>query len=99
VLTQRFSANTIISYFRCNSCGFIQTEEPFWLDEAYVDVINLSDVGYVSRNIHLARITGAILRMFYNADGQFVDFGGGHGLLVRFMRDAGFVFPAMNQNA
>jgi hypothetical protein len=81
-----------ISYFRCNSCEFIQAEEPYWLDEVYANVINLSDIGYVSRNIHLAKITGAILTMFYNADGQCVDFGGGYGLLVRLMRDAGFNF-------
>lgn len=43
-----------ISYFHCKHCGFLQTEEPYWLDEAYAESINMSDTGYMQRNLMLA---------------------------------------------
>lgn len=29
-----------VSYFHCENCGFLQTEEPHWLSEAYKSPIN-----------------------------------------------------------
>lgn len=40
-----------VSYFECQNCGFIQTEAPYWLEEAYTETINLSDTGIVARNL------------------------------------------------
>ena len=31
-----------VAYHRCGSCGFVQTDEPFWLEETYASVINAS---------------------------------------------------------
>ena len=28
-----------VDYFQCSNCGFVQTEEPYWLDEAYSEAI------------------------------------------------------------
>jgi len=28
-----------VKYFYCDYCGFIQTEEPYWLEEAYKEPI------------------------------------------------------------
>jgi hypothetical protein len=81
-----------IRYFRCNACGFIQTEAPYWLDEAYSQKITCSDVGLVSRNIKLARVTRVLISWFFDAEKKFLDYGGGYGLLVRIMRDTGFDF-------
>ena len=81
-----------IRYFRCASCGFIQTEEPYWLDEAYSDAIIATDIGLVCRNMQLARQTRTLITGLFDADGRFVDYGGGYGLFVRMMRDAGFDF-------
>lgn len=81
-----------VSYYRCENCGFVRTEEPYWLNEAYSDVINRCDVGLVSRNIDLYNKATAVLLTIFNPDGKFVDYGGGYGLLVRLMRDAGFDF-------
>src|SRR5689334_8705234 len=39
-----------VKFFRCSYCGFIQTEAPYWLEEAYSTPIASSDIGYVSRN-------------------------------------------------
>ena len=38
-------------FFLCADCHFIQTEPPYWLQEAYSCAITSSDIGYVSRNI------------------------------------------------
>lgn len=81
-----------IAYYRCMGCGFIQTEEPYWLAEAYSEAINRADVGMVRRNLRQATIVRAIITAFCNSGGRFIDYGGGYGLLTRLMRDAGFDF-------
>lgn len=81
-----------VSYFKCKNCGFVQTEEPYWLNEAYSEAINLSDVGLVSRNIRFAKIAKALIAAFFNSDGRFIDYGAGYGLFVRMMRDLGYDF-------
>ena len=81
-----------IRYFCCNVCGFVQTENPYWLKEVYTEVINDSDIGLVSRNISSAEITKAIILAFFDRSLRFVDYGGGYGLFVRMMRDKGFAF-------
>ena len=40
-----------VRYFRCGKCGFIQTETPYWLEEAYSSAIASQDVGIMSRNL------------------------------------------------
>ena len=81
-----------IQYFRCNLCGFLQTEEPYWFQEAYCEVISRTDVGLVSRNLMFSQITQTLISVFFDSDGKFLDYGGGYGLLVRMMRDQGFEF-------
>lgn len=81
-----------ISYVQCSNCGFTCTEEPYWLDEAYTDAINASDVGLVGRNQLLARVTKAVLLAFFQRNARYIDYGAGYGLLVRLMRDMGFDF-------
>ena len=81
-----------IQYYQCSSCGFIQTEEPYWLDEAYENSLNIEDTGIVSRNLLQAKRSAIILLSFFKRNGCFVDFGGGTGLFVRLMRDYGFDF-------
>lgn len=78
-----------IKYYKCNNCGFIQTEEPYWLNESYSDAINRSDVGYVTRNLLYSKFTKLIIFAFFNSKQKFVDFGSGYGLFVRMMRDNG----------
>lgn len=79
-----------VHYFRCPECGFIQTEHPYWLEEAYSAPITASDVGMVARNITLARVSQVILTGMFDSNGRLLDYGGGYGLFVRLMRDAGF---------
>jgi len=81
-----------ITYFKCPACGFVQSEEPFWLAEAYENAITNADVGLVQRNLRRLPIVAALIGTFFRADGKFIDYGGGYGLLVRLMRDAGYNF-------
>jgi len=92
-----FSKNLIlgkytIGYFRCGECGFICTEEPYWLDEAYSAAITGSDIGLVRRNIRLSGIAALLIHTFFGSKGHFLDYAGGYGLFVRLMRDRGFDF-------
>ncbi|NJO93452.1 MAG: class I SAM-dependent methyltransferase [Hydrococcus sp. RM1_1_31] len=81
-----------IDYFQCSDCGFIQTEEPYWLEEAYSQAISASDVGLICRNLRLSTLAKYLIFNFFDHNGKFLDYGGGYGLLVRIMRDAGFDF-------
>jgi hypothetical protein len=81
----------LISYFLCDFCGFLRTEEPYWLEEVYKNPINISDTGYLQRNLYLSQITTIILYFFGN-DKKYLDYAGGYGVFVRLMRDIGFDF-------
>jgi Methyltransferase domain len=86
-----------VSYRKCESCGFICTEEPYWLNEAYSSAINSSDLGLVQRNIQTAYSLVPLLSRLFKSDGRFIDYGGGYGLMVRMMRDRGFDFSLYDQ--
>jgi hypothetical protein len=81
-----------VDYFQCSSCGFIQTEEPYWLEESYRMPITTEDTGIIKRNILLAKRTSTILFFMFDKKGCYLDYGGGYGLFVRIMRDYGFNF-------
>ncbi len=81
-----------MQYFQCSRCDFICTERPYWLAEAYDSVITRLDVGLVWRNEQMAAMTQAVITTWFNKKAQFIDYGGGYGLLVRMMRDRGYDF-------
>jgi len=75
-----------VAFSECSQCVSLQTETPYWLDEAYGDK-NLSnlDTGAARRNIHNMAACYAIAKLFnlHNV----IDIGGGDGLLCRMLRD------------
>lgn len=81
-----------IKYFICPNCNFVQTENPYWLDEAYSEAINYSDIGILKRNSDLINPTKNVINFFYDKTGEFIDYGAGYGILVRTMRDRGYKF-------
>lgn len=81
-----------VRYYRCDETGFIQTEEPFWLEEAYSDAITKLDVGLPYRNNVLADSVSKVLGRYFNGSARFLDYAGGYGLFTRLMRDKGFDF-------
>jgi Methyltransferase domain len=86
----------LATYDRCATCGFVQARDPDWLAEAYITPINPMDTGCVDRTWHFARATAAVISGGLRVRGPFLDFGGGYGLFVRFMRDGGFDFRWMD---
>lgn len=91
-----FNANVLLRYdvefFQCKSCGFVQTEDPYWLDKSYQEPINREDTGIVARNLRLADIASLTIFSMYKRNAMFLDYAGGTGLLVRLMRDRGYDF-------
>jgi methyltransferase family protein len=81
-----------VKYFRCVSCGFIQTETPHWLEEAYSEAISSLDTGIMWRNMHNAHMTSRLITVLFPKATRFLDYAAGHGTLVRLMRDRGFDF-------
>jgi hypothetical protein len=87
-----FTGNLIchqVDYFECSSCGYVQTEDPYWLDQAYAEAINESDTGIMLRNQANAKIVLITLWMLGKLHGTLVDCAGGYGILVRLLRDMG----------
>ncbi len=81
-----------VEYLQCETCEFIQTEEPYWLPEAYSTAIASMDVGLVQRNILLCATVEDIIYQNFDKSGIFLDYAGGYGLFVRLMRDKGINF-------
>lgn len=70
----------------------MQTEKPYWLAEAYSSAIASQDVGVMHRNLINRDLTSAVLNLLFPNVSNAVDFGAGHGIFVRLMRDRGFNF-------
>lgn len=75
-----------VDYRKCQNCDSLQTDPPFWLEEAYKEN-NLSnlDTGAVQRcinNLSVCLFISKFLKL-KNA----IDYGGGDGLLCRMLRD------------
>ena len=81
-----------VTYYRCDRCGSLQTEVPYWLDDAYrAGNLAESDPGPFVRSVRGATvvfISARLLRLPTRA--RVLDFGGGVGLLCRMLRDIGF---------
>lgn len=94
--TPLFSATVLnkheVAYFRCPSCGFVQTEEPYWLAEAYSSAISELDLGPVNRAVTGSALVEGMILAFFDPNATFIDWGGGYGLLTRLMRDRGYDF-------
>ena len=81
-----------VRYFLCKSCGLLQTEPAYWLDEAYSSAIADTDTGIVSRNQEIANKLASLLYFCFDPKAQYLESAGGYGLLTRMMRDWGFDF-------
>jgi hypothetical protein len=76
-----------VSYFRCRHCKSLQTEPPYWLEEAYDDDLAHLDFGAVQRNLSNQAACWLVARLWGLNDA--LDYGGGDGLLCRMLRDHG----------
>lgn len=76
-----------VSFFLCRACGSLQSEEPYWLAEAYSDAVLAIDPGAAQRVLDCLGLTDAVMRLFDCRTS--LDYGGGAGLLCRLLRDIG----------
>jgi 2-polyprenyl-3-methyl-5-hydroxy-6-metoxy-1,4-benzoquinol methylase len=82
-----------VGYYQCKNCNFIQTDEPFWLPEAYESAINHEDIGTSSRSVICTESLTALFSLCgFDRNKKYLDYGAGYGLLVRMMRDNGVNF-------
>ncbi len=92
IFKKLFLSKYDVSYYRCPNCDFVQTEKPYWLEEAYESAIVNMDVGLLYRNNTLSEVAASVIHRFFNADECFMDYGGGYGILTRLLRDKGYKF-------
>src|SRR5204862_8059305 len=69
-----------------------QTDEPWWLAEAYATAIADIDTGLLARNLHARRIVAVFLHLAGAGTRPCLDWAGGTRALTRLMRDVGFDF-------
>lgn len=79
-----------VVYYQCKNCFYIQTEEPYWLEESYNNPLNIDDTGILKRNADFAKKTSVLNYFLFNPKKSFLDYAGGYGVFTRMMRDAGF---------
>lgn len=78
-----------VGYFECPKCGYLQTQQPDWLADAYARPINDVDTGIMMRNRDNLRQVVMTLFALGRLQGRVIDHAAGFGILVRLMRDAG----------
>jgi hypothetical protein len=81
-----------VGYECCPHCDYIQTETPYWLEEAYKNPITAQDTGSLERVLTLADVTKVVLALVLGRRGRCLDYGGGYGVFTRRMRDLGVDF-------
>lgn len=79
-------------YYSCKKCNFLFVNNPTWITESYEKPINITDVGYVMRNVYLSKITLILFTLFFGKKNNYLDYAGGYGIMTRLMRDYGLNF-------
>ena len=76
-----------VAYYECKDCNSLQTEDPYWLKEAYDSSLSNLDTGAAQRVLRNLAACYTVARIFGVKNA--IDIGGGDGLLCRFLRDYG----------
>ena len=87
--TMRILRRYDVMSYRCLECASLQVERPYWLHEAYSSAIAAMDTGAVERNL-VSQTSIWTIAEILRLRGQFLDFGGGTGMLCRLLRDRGY---------
>lgn len=79
-----------VTFFRCSGCESLQSEAPYWLDEAYGGQRAIPDIAATARLQQMVTLAFFIAKLFgIHGDDPVLDLGGGDGFLVRRLRDLG----------
>ena len=90
---QRVLGRHDVRYFHGPACDLMQTEAPYWLEEAYGSTAPSLDTGAIRRTQNNADLVRAVATLLDVRPGEpCLDYGAGPGILVRAMRDAGIDF-------
>ncbi len=92
LFTARVLTKYDVAYGECPTCGFVQTETPHWLAEAYGSAFTTTDTGTLQRSLILGKSALAVAYFFGGKNGRYVDYAGGYGTLTRLLRDWGLNF-------
>lgn len=80
-----------VAYYECTGCRSLQTEQPYWLDQAYRTQDLTIDIGRAQRNVLNSMLCAYILEhLGVRNEEPCLDWGAAEGLYVRLMRDRGF---------
>ncbi len=90
LFTARVLKRYNVRYYQCSSCRFVQSEHPYWLDEAYHIPIGELDTSQIERSIYGAALVESLLPLIGSDRPRVLDYGAGYGMLVRLLRNAGF---------
>ena len=74
-----------VEYYKCSKCYSVQSENPYWLDEAYSQKKYNLDTGALQRNLN--NFASCYILSKILSTNKVIDFGGKDGLLCRFLRD------------
>lgn len=86
-----------VSYGLCTMCGSLQTEPPYWLDEAREHGTAGLNTAAAQRCFDLVQETATLLDLLgFPKTASCVDVAAGTGLYARMMRDRGFNFLAQD---
>jgi Methyltransferase domain len=90
-LSTRFNLTVLhkheVSYYICQECQSLQTENPYWLIEAYQHSLSNLDTGAAQRVLRNLAACYSVAKLF--GVKNVIDIGGGDGLLCRLLRDYG----------
>jgi hypothetical protein len=81
-----------VRFYRCGTCQSLQTEPPYWLNEAYAGgPVHESDPNYLRRGLMIFALVKMLVRILrIREDEAIIDYGGGIGIVPRLLADEGF---------
>jgi hypothetical protein len=89
-----------VNFYRCSQCGFIQSEDPYWLEETNArpaSLIRRIDAGRKGRAAKNAKFMDGFLKNNKVSPEKYLDFGSGEeALFANEMRELGYKYYAMD---
>ena len=89
VMSYEVTGGYLARLVRCDRCTMTFIANPEWLEASFSNELNSHDVGSADRSILVAGFVRSLLRSRSLGRACLLDFGGGDGLAVRYLRDHG----------